>query len=149
MLLENPATCVEFAQSTLSEPEFLAEVLKRTGCGLLLDVNNAYVSCTNHRRDLRAYLDALPLSRVEEIHLAGFAEDRDAAGAPLLIDAHGSPVAEAVWGLYRYALERTGPVATLIEWDNDIPPFERLVEEARRAEEYFVSAGKAIEDTFA
>jgi len=134
MLLENPSTYVEFTQSSLSEPEFITEVLKRTGCGLLLDVNNVFVSCTNHHRDPQAYLDALPLSRVEEIHLAGFAEDRDAAGAPLLIDAHGSPVASAVWNLYRHVLERTGPVATLIEWDNDIPPFERLVEEAGRAD---------------
>ncbi len=134
MLLENPSTYVEFTQSSLSEPEFITEVLKCTGCGLLLDVNNAFVSCTNHHRDPQTYLDALPLSRVEEIHLAGFADDRDAAGAPLLIDSHGSPVASAVWSLYRHVLKCTGPVATLIEWDNDIPPFERLVEEAGRAD---------------
>lgn len=142
MLLENPSTYIEFAQSSLSEPEFIAEVLKRTGCGLLLDVNNAYVSCTNHHCDPQVYIEALPLSRVEEIHLAGFAEDRDGAGARLLIDAHGSPVATAVWNLYRYALERTGPVATLIEWDNDVPPFERLVEEAGRAEACLVAAAE-------
>jgi uncharacterized protein (UPF0276 family) len=146
MLLENPATYVEFAQSSMSELEFIIEVLKRTGCGLLLDVNNAYVSCTNHRRDLQGYIDALPLSRVGEIHLAGFAEDSDSAGARLLIDAHGTPVAAAVWNLYRYALERTGPVATLIEWDNDVPPFERLVEEAGRAEVCLVAAAAAVED---
>ena len=144
MLLENPATYVEFAQSTLSEPDFMAEVLGRTGCGLLLDVNNVFVSCTNHHRDSRAYIDALPLSRVGEIHLAGFAEDRDAAGAPLLIDAHGSPVADAVWALYRHAIERTGPVATLIEWDNDIPPFERLVAEAQRAQRCLVPAAGGV-----
>ena len=140
ILLENPSTYLGFAQSSLSEPEFITKVLKRTGCGLLLDVNNAFVSCTNHHRDSQAYLDALPLSGVEEIHLAGFAEDHDAAGAPLLIDAHGTPVASTVWNLYRHVLERTGPVATLIEWDNDIPPFGRLVEEAERAEVCLLAA---------
>ncbi len=141
MLLENPSTYLEFVQSSLSEPEFITEVQKRTGCGLLLDVNNAFVSCTNHHRDPKAYLDALPLSWVEEIHLAGFAEDHDAAGAPLLIDAHGSPIDSAVWNLYRHVLERTGPVATLIEWDNDIPPFGRLIEEAGRADLCLAAAG--------
>jgi uncharacterized protein (UPF0276 family) len=144
MLLENPSTYVEFAQSSLSEPEFISEVLKRTGCGLLLDVNNAFVSCTNHHRDPRAYLNALPLSRVGEIHLAGFAEDSDAAGAPLLIDAHGSAVAPAVWELYTYVLSRIGPVATLIEWDNGIPAFARLVEEAGRAETRLLAAAEAV-----
>jgi len=140
MLLENPSTYVEFAQSSLSEPEFISAVLKRTGCGLLLDVNNAFVSCTNHHRDPHAYLDALPLSRVGEIHLAGFFEDSDADGALLLIDAHGSAVASAVWDLYAYVLARTGPVATLIEWDNDIPAFGRLVEEAGRADACLAAA---------
>ncbi len=135
MLLENPSTYVEFARSTWPEPEFIAAVLDRTGCGLLLDVNNVFVSCTNHHRDPYAYIDALPLSRVEEIHLAGFAEDRDGAGARLLIDAHDRPVAESVWALYRHALERIGPVATLIEWDAEIPPFERFIEEARLAQD--------------
>jgi hypothetical protein len=133
LLLENPATYVEFSQSTLPETEFIGAVVRRTGCGLLLDVNNAYVSCVNHHRDPRAYVEALPLSQVGEIHLAGHAVDIDAAGAPLLIDAHGSAVAEPVWQLYRHALEHTGPVATLIEWDSHIPSLARLVEEARRA----------------
>jgi len=140
MLLENPATYVEFANNTLSEPEFIAEVQRRTGCGLLLDVTNVFVSCTNHHKDPQAYIDALPLSPVGEIHLAGFAADRDAAGVPLLIDAHGSRVADTVRDLYRYALERTGPAATLIEWDNDIPSFERLIEEAQRARQCLTSA---------
>ncbi len=138
MLLENPATYVEFADNTLSEPGFIAEVLRRTGCGLLLDVTNVFVSCTNHHKNPRAYIDALPLSQVGEIHLAGFTTDRDAAGAPLLIDAHGSPIADPVWDLYRYALERSGPVATLIEWDNDVPSFERLIEEAQRARQCLI-----------
>lgn len=134
MLLENPATYVEYCASTVAEAEFIAEVVRRTGCGLLLDVNNAYVSCVNHGRDPRRYLAALPLAQVGEIHLAGFAADVDGAGAPLLIDNHGSPVADAVWQLYREVLNETGPVATLIEWDNNVPPLATLLGEARRAD---------------
>lgn len=134
MLLENPATYVEFESSTMSETEFIGEVLRRTGCGLLLDVNNAYVACTNHGRDAYAYIRALPLEHVGEIHLAGYAQDRDAAGDPLLIDSHGAPVAQAVWELYRYTLELAGPVATLIERDSDIPALPVLAAEARQAE---------------
>jgi uncharacterized protein (UPF0276 family) len=133
ILLENPATYVEFAASTMEEGAFIAEVVRRTGCGLLLDVNNAHVSAVNHGRDPRRLVDALPAAAVGEIHLAGFAEDRDAAGDRLLIDHHGAPVAEAVWGLYAYALARTGPVATLIERDNDVPAFATLQAEAHRA----------------
>lgn len=140
MLLENPATYVEFAASTLDEAAFIAEIVHRTGCGLLLDVNNAYVSGVNHRRDPQAYIAALPLSEVEEIHLAGFAEDRDAAGAPLLIDTHGAAIAAAVWELYAFALERLGPTPTLIERDNDIPPLSVLLAEARCAERWIGSA---------
>ena len=134
MLLENPATYVEFAASTMSEGEFIGEIVRRTGCGLLLDVNNVYVSCVNHGRDPYAAIDALPLAATGEIHLAGFARDTDAAGDKLLIDSHGAPVAEAVWALYRYALRRVGPVATLIERDNDIPAFAVLLAEAKTAE---------------
>ncbi|MDG4549079.1 MAG: DUF692 domain-containing protein [Candidatus Contendobacter sp.] len=140
ILLENPATYVEFAASTLDEAAFITEVVRRTGCGLLLDVNNAYVSGVNHHRDPQAYIAALPLSEVGEIHLAGFAEDRDAAGAPLLIDTHGAPIAAAVWELYAFALERLGPTPTLIERDNDIPPLPVLVAEARCAERWIGSA---------
>jgi len=134
MLLENPATYLEFASSTLSETEFIAEVVKRTGCGLLLDVNNAYVACVNHHRDPRAYIEALPLDAVGQIHLAGFARDTDAAGDPLLIDSHGAPVAQAVWDLYAFSLELLGPIPTLIERDNDIPSFPVLLAEAHQAE---------------
>lgn len=134
MLLENPATYVEFAASTMSEAEFLCEVVRRTGCGLLLDVNNVYVSCTNHGRDPYAVFDALPWFAAEEIHLAGFARDVDAAGDALLIDSHGAPVAQAVWDLYRHALTLTGPLPTLIERDNDIPAFSVLFAEAKQAE---------------
>ncbi len=134
ILLENPATYVEFAQSTLSEAEFISAVVERTGCGLLLDVNNAYVSCSNHGRDVMAYLAALPLERVGEIHLAGFHRETDTAGDPLLIDSHGSAVDPAVWRLYAWTLGQIGPQPTLIEWDNDIPAFDRLSAEAQRAE---------------
>ncbi|OWJ96154.1 hypothetical protein B6S59_07575 [Pseudomonas sp. A46] len=133
LLLENPATYVEFASSGIDEAQFIAEVVERTGCGLLLDLNNLHVSCTNHHRDPRAYLATLPLHAVGEIHLAGFAEDRDAAGAPLLIDDHGAPVDEAVWTLYRETLARLGPLPTLIERDKAIPPLAELVDEAQRA----------------
>jgi len=140
MLLENPATYVEFAASTLAETEFIAEVIRRTGCGLLLDVNNVYVSCTNHGRDPYATIDALPWRAAGEIHLAGFARDVDAAGDPLLIDSHGAPVAQAVWDLFRYTLARTGPLPTLIERDADIPAFPVLLAEARQAETWLQAA---------
>lgn len=134
MLLENPSTYVEWEQSTMEEPEFLREVLRRTGCGLLLDVTNVHVSCTNHGRDATAYLQALPLNAVGEIHLAGFAQDEDAAGYPLLIDNHGSAVAEVVWGLYASVVDRLGVVPILLERDNDVPSLATLVAESSRAE---------------
>jgi uncharacterized protein (UPF0276 family) len=143
MLLENPATYVEFDSSTMSETDFIAEVLRRTGCRLLLDVNNVHVSCTNHGRDPYAYIGALPLATVGEIHLAGFAQDLDGAGDPLLIDSHGAPVAQVVWDLYRHTLERLGPMATLIERDNDIPAFPVLAAEAWRAETIMAGADRA------
>jgi uncharacterized protein (UPF0276 family) len=134
MLLENPATYIEFEASTWNEADFIAEVIRRAGCGLLLDVNNAYVSCINHGRDPGAYLTALPLQAVGEIHLAGHGIDSDGNGDPLLIDSHGSPVAEAVWALYSEVLDRIGPMATLIEWDNEVPEYGVLRSEARRAD---------------
>lgn len=134
MLLENPATYVEFVASTMPEADFMSEVITRTGCGLLLDVNNAYVSCVNHGRDVMAYIRDLPLSAVGEIHLAGHAEEVDAAGAPLLIDSHGAPVANTVWDLYSTVIALIGPQPTLIERDNDIPAFAVLAAEARQAE---------------
>ncbi|MDP2008107.1 MAG: DUF692 domain-containing protein [Rubrivivax sp.] len=143
MLLENPSTYVEFEASTMDEASFLREVLKRTGCGLLLDLNNVHVSCTNHRRDALAYLRELPLAEVGEIHLAGFARDHDAAGAPLLIDSHGSPVDEAVWGLYAHAISQRGAVPTLLERDNDVPALATLLAEAGRADHMLAARGAA------
>ena len=141
LLLENPATYLAFEASTLDEPHFIAEVVRRTGCGLLLDVNNVYVSCINHRRDPLAYLDALPVQATGEIHLAGFAEDTDSLGERLLIDDHGAPIDNEVWQLYLKVLERTGPVATLIERDNHLPALAVLLTEARQADRLLNSAG--------
>ncbi|NMZ12131.1 DUF692 domain-containing protein [Pseudomonas proteolytica] len=140
MLLENPSTYLQFQHSTLDETDFIREVIQRTGCGLLLDVNNVYVSCINHQQDPLAYLNALPLHSVGEIHLAGFAEDADSLGDRLLIDDHGAPVDNAVWQLYQQALQRTGPVATLIERDNDVPAFSVLHAEARQADQHLLAA---------
>lgn len=134
LLLENPATYLEFSDSIIEEAEFIAEITRRTGCGLLLDLSNAYVSCMNHGRDLSVYLQALPLSAVEEIHLAGFSEDSEAVTERVLMDSHGSPVSEVVWSVYADILERTGPVATLIERDNHIPALSVLHAEAQRAD---------------
>ncbi|MGH6825671.1 MNIO family bufferin maturase [Methyloceanibacter sp.] len=133
LLLENPSTYVAFESSTMSEVEFLAEVVGRTGCGLLLDVNNVYVSAVNHGTEPMAYLDQFPMEHVGEIHLGGHFEDRDDLDAPLLIDAHGTPVAEMVWLLYGRTLARLGATPTLIEWDNDVPAFSVLAAEAERA----------------
>ena len=136
LLLENPSTYLQFQRSTLDETDFISETLRRTGCGLLLDVNNVYVSCINHQRDPLAYIDALPLHAVGEIHLAGFAEDSDSLGERLLIDDHGAPIDNAVWRLYEQVLARTGPVATLIERDNQVPAFGVLLAEAHQAQRY-------------
>ena len=139
MLLENPSTYLQFQRSTLDETDFISEVIRRTGCGLLLDVNNVYVSCINHQQDPLAYLDALPLHAVGEIHLAGFAEDADNLGDRLLIDDHGAPIDNAVWHLYQQALQRVGPVATLIERDNDVPALHVLQAEVQQADRHLLA----------
>jgi uncharacterized protein (UPF0276 family) len=134
MLLENPSTYVRFAESDIPETEFLAEIVRRTGCGLLLDVNNIEVQAGNHGFDPETYLAAFPLAAVGEIHLAGYAEARDESGASFRIDAHDSPVRPGVWALYAQAIRRIGPIPTLIEWDNDVPDWATLHAEARRAD---------------
>lgn len=133
MLLENPATYVTFMQSTWSETDFLTEITRRTGCGLLLDINNVFVSATNHRFDARAYLAAFPLAAVGEIHLAGH-DTEELPSGPLLIDSHGAPVADPVWALYAEVLGQIGPVPTLIEWDTDVPGYPVLLAEAAHAQ---------------
>ena len=134
MLLENPSAYVAFLESTMSEIDFLTEVVRRTGCGLLLDVNNVHVSATNQDFDPFDYIDRFPVEHVGEIHLAGYAPDVDDHGAPLLIDAHDRPIDPEVLKLYRHTIGRAGPVPTLIEWDNDVPDWPTLFAEARRAD---------------
>ena len=123
LLIENPSSYVSFP-GDMTEWEFLDAVCTRTGCGLLLDVNNIYVSASNHGFDAQAYLSGIPAARVRQIHLAGHSQGRD-----LLIDTHDKPVPDPVWALYASALERLGPVATMIERDGDIPPLSSLLAE--------------------
>jgi uncharacterized protein (UPF0276 family) len=133
MLLENPSSYLAFEESTYAETEFLAEISRRTGCGLLLDVNNVFVSATNLQLDPRAYIDAFPMDKVGEIHLGGHDEDEDDHGAPLLIDSHGREVADPVWALLDTVLERSGSRPLLIEWDANVPAWSELAAEAERA----------------
>jgi uncharacterized protein (UPF0276 family) len=134
LLLENPSTYLAFSDSTHAEADFISEVVRLTGCGLLLDVNNVHVAATNQCWDPLAYIDALPLGAVGEIHLAGHAKDADEKGRPLLIDTHDRPVAAPVWNLFAHVIARVGPVPTLIEWDTNVPEWSVLEAEAARAE---------------
>ena len=118
----------------MREVDFLTELTRRTGCGLLLDVNNVYVSATNHGYSGEAYLADFPLSAVGEIHLAGHAEDKDETDAPLLIDSHDRAVIDPVWDLYDSVLDRLGPAPSLVEWDSDLPDLAGLIAEAEKAE---------------
>ncbi|OBX12014.1 DUF692 domain-containing protein [Gallibacterium genomosp. 3] len=126
MLLENPSTYVEFSANEMEETDFISEVVKRTGCGLLLDVNNVYVSAVNHQRDPYVYLQQLPLSAVQQMHIAGYSEDQDANGERLLIDSHSEQVSSEVWQLYLFTLGLIGTKPTLLERDNNIPAFSEL-----------------------
>jgi uncharacterized protein len=134
LLIENPSSYVSFP-GDMTEWEFLDAVCTRTGCGLLLDVNNIYVSASNHGFDAQAYLSGIPAARVRQIHLAGHSQGRD-----LLIDTHDKPVPDPVWALYASALERLGPVATMIERDGDIPPLSSLLAELGSARD--IAQGK-------
>jgi uncharacterized protein (UPF0276 family) len=128
MLIENPSSYIAFDGAAMSEWEFLDALSERTGCGLLLDVNNVFVSAANHGFDARAYLDFIPADRVRQIHLAGHSQ-----GDALLIDTHDQPVAASVWDLYAHVLPRLGPVATMIERDDDVPPLHELLAELATA----------------
>ncbi|WP_299869944.1 DUF692 domain-containing protein [uncultured Hoeflea sp.] len=143
ILLENPSTYVAFEQSTMSETDFIREIARRAGCGLLLDVNNIFVSATNHGWKPMQYLRDFPLELVEEIHLAGHAEDTDDEGDMLLIDAHDRPVADAVWKLYEIVISQAGPLPTLVEWDNDVPDWPVLRREAMLADTILKRLGPA------
>ena len=134
MLLENPSSYLAFEESEYEETEFLDEIAKRTGCGLLLDVNNVFVSATNLKMSSREYINSFPLTRVGEIHLGGHDKDEDDRGEPLLIDSHNQKVANPVWTLLDYTLALSGPRPILIEWDSSIPEWAELVNEARLAE---------------
>jgi len=134
MLLENPATYLLFEESTIEETAFLEEIARCTGCGLLLDVNNVFVASTNHHTSPFDYLSRFPVKRVREIHLSGHSETVDELGATLLIDSHDTPVKDPVWALYEELVARTGPIASLIEWDNDVPDWPVLRAEAEAAD---------------
>ncbi len=129
LVIENPSSYLGYTNGELSEVAFIGELVKKSGCELLLDVNNVYVSAINHGFDAYQYIDAFPLQQVREIHLAGF-EERDS----YLYDTHGYSVRDSVWSLYQYVIEKTGPIPTLIEWDNDIPPLTTLLDEAGKAQ---------------
>jgi len=131
LLIENPSTYLQHAESCIPEWEFIAELARRTGCGILLDVNNVYVSACNHRLDARRFIDSLPGRHVAEIHLAGFTRSDE---GEILIDTHSRPVAAEVWALFARALERFGPRPALVEWDADLPPLALLVAEAGHAQ---------------
>ncbi|MDE4303281.1 DUF692 domain-containing protein [Phaeobacter gallaeciensis] len=135
MLLENPSSYLAFDENDWSEPEFLAEISRRTGCGLLLDVSNVFVSATNLGFSPTEYIDAFALDNVGEIHLGGHDEDEDDHGAPLLIDSHGREVVDPVWSLLDYTLAESGPKPVLIEWDTDVPDWPILRNEAMRADQ--------------
>jgi uncharacterized protein (UPF0276 family) len=134
MLLENPSTYLAFSASTYSETGFISEVVQKTGCGLLLDVNNVFVASTNQQSNRFEYIDAYPLASVQEIHLAGHTQESGDRGEPVLIDTHNAPVDELVWDLFGYVIQLTGPIPTLIEWDAAVPEFSVLKAEAQHAE---------------
>jgi hypothetical protein len=133
VLVENPSAYLRFATSAIPEAQFLAELVRRTGCGLLCDVNNVYVTARNLGLDPVAYLDALPADAVGEVHVAGHSAN-ETDGRTVFIDDHGSPVAPTVWALYEHAIRRFGAVPTLVEWDTEIPALEVLLAEARHAD---------------
>jgi uncharacterized protein len=144
ILLENPATYVAFSDSTMSEAEFLHALVRRSGCRLLLDVNNVFVSATNHGYSAEGRLAEFPLSHVEEFHLAGHAEHADDEGDPLLIDSHDRQVAAAVWALFESLVARCGPLPTLVEWDSNIPDWPVLRAEAETAQAILVRHAAVI-----
>ena len=134
ILLENPSTYVVFRESTMSETDFIRELVRRTGCGLLRDVNNVFVSATNQGYSALGYLADFPIEHVGEIHVAGHAEQEDDEGDCLLIDSHDAPVADAVWKLFEIVVGRSGPLPTLVEWDSNIPEWPVLKAEAAAAQ---------------
>jgi uncharacterized protein len=143
-LIENPSSYAVVGESTMTEIDFLAALVRRTGCRLLCDVSNVYLSAHNMDYDPYQYIDGLPADAIGELHLGGFTPEDDASSpaASLLVDTHATPIAEPVWNLYAHALRRLGPAPTLIEWDNDLPALSTLVREAARADAITAAAGK-------
>ncbi len=139
ILIENPSSYLEYQFSTLSEAEFINELARRSGCGILLDINNVYVSCRNHGWNALDYLQAIQAEKVGEIHLAGHSVNR-VGEQHILIDTHNGPVCEAVWQLFQTAIQRLGNRPTLIEWDADLPTWQRLIAEAETADVYLGQA---------
>ena len=135
IVLENPSTYLEYARSSMTEWEFLSELCDATGCGLLLDVNNVYVSSYNHGFDARQYIDGIPADRVVQVHLAGHTNE-----GTHILDTHSGRAIPQVWKLYERLVARTGPVSTLFEWDASIPPLATVVREAAKARRYRTSA---------
>ena len=133
LLIENPSTYLEFVESAIPEVEFMCALIERSGCALLLDVNNVYVSATNHGFDARQYIQSVPASAVQEIHLAGHTVKQYDDGA-ILIDTHDSVVCDAVWQLYAQTIDHLGRRPTLIEWDAQLPPLSVLLGEACKAD---------------
>ncbi len=144
ILLENPSTYVAFASSTMSETDFIRMVARRTGCGLLLDVNNVFVSASNHGFSASAYLAGFPLEQVGEIHLAGHNEQHDDENERLLIDSHDRAVSDSVWNLYTAVVSRIGPRPTLIEWDGNLPSWPVLRSEVQKARRVMAEHGIAL-----
>ena len=136
ILIENPSTYLQFKSSSFSETEFISELVKQSGCGLLLDLNNVYVSCQNHGWSCEDYIRNLPLDQVGEIHLAGHAVDELSDGTRVLIDSHDADVSEAVWELYQYVIQALGPMPTLLERDGKVPPLQALIDEVQLCEPY-------------
>lgn len=143
LLMENPSTYLRYVDSPIPEQEFLVELARRSGCGLLLDVNNVYVCARNHGFDPIRYLDAIPGELVGEIHLAGHTVNTFEGGS-IVIDTHNARVAEAVWALYAHTVKRIGAKPTLIEWDSDLPALETLLDEARQADRYLNEVPHAL-----
>ncbi len=148
MLLENPSTYVAFDNSEMSEIDFIKQITDATGCGLLLDINNVFVSATNQNYNPYDYINEYPLEHVGEIHLGGHDVDEDDNGAPLLIDSHNNPVEDPVWALYEHTIAKTGIRPTLIEWDNDLPEWGVLANEARLAQGV-LTKHKGVQDAVA
>lgn len=140
ILIENPATYVQFNESSLSEIHFLTQLANRTGCGLLLDINNVFVCAVNHGFDATSYIDSFPIDYVAEIHLAGHARDIDDQGNPLLIDSHDRAICDTVWTLYERVIRQGRPIPTLIERDKCLPELNELVAEARNADNILLAS---------